>query len=450
MKFNLSIRLKFLLLSIVIVIIANLTVSLRTISISKNVIQDTAETNMKNQANTVSRLVEDVIEKEFNILDALAQIPDVGSRDVALKDKIDLLSSIKAMNPSKYNNIGYCDIDGKSLVGPMVMDFSQRDLYLNATKGMRYASEPSMSSFQPGLWLMYYSVPVLRNGEFRGAVLSVVEGNDLDEIVKGIDIGDGLHPLIIDRKSKEVIGTAERGENPEEVQKSETLEMIMEKAVSEGSGYVSYKDPETKKQMLASYCPIDTDVVQWSVICTVPSELYLDGIHTIQVNSLVSLFIALAISIGLASLLIAMILKPLIHVSKSMEDISSGNADLSKRISIKSHDEVGNLVSGFNSFSGKLQGIVQDLQNSNKNLSEVGEALDESSVATGDSIREIIENITDVHKQIDVQSQSVQQTAGAVNEIASNIESLENRHHLYLMNKKNELFVIKYLMQKLM
>ncbi|MCQ2584215.1 MAG: methyl-accepting chemotaxis protein [Treponema sp.] len=425
MRTKYSIKFKLLTLIIVIVAMANLTVGIRSINISSKVISETVASNMKNQANTVARLVEDVISQEFKLLDGLAQIPIIGERDVSIKEKQDLLTNITKMDPKKYNNIGYCSVDGKALVGPRTMDFSQRDLYLNAKKNERYASEPSESSFQPGMWLMYYSVPVFRNGVFEGAVLSVVEGNDLDVIASGIDIGNGsgIHPLIVDRKTGQVIGIADREKMPDA--SDQEFGKIMQSVTQNAEGYYSYKDSVTNQDMLVAFCQIPDSTAQWSVICTVPAKLYLSGIDVIKYNSMGALVLSLLISIAVSSVLISIIIKPLRNVNKSMNEIASGSADLTKRIEKTTRDEVGQLVEGFNSFTEKMQTIVKDIQYSNDYLGEIGIELDSSTAETGVSIKEIIENIADVHNQIDVQSNSVHETAGAVNEIASNIESLE-------------------------
>lgn len=430
MSYKFSIRKKFLTLIISIVVIANLAIGLRSLSISSTLINESTETSMRNQADTVASLVKDVIETEFTLLEGLAQIPEIGDPDVSLEAKTALLSNVKNMDRSKYNNIGYCAEDGRSIVGPgRIMNFSSRDLYIDAKNGKRYVSEPELSSFMPGLWLMYYSVPVYYQGKFAGAALSVVEGNALDVIAQGIDIGNGVHPIIIDRKTGNIIGMADRNsaeeKNDEKKKTNPDYEKAMNAAIAGESGYTSYTDPVTGKKMLVSFRPVENEETMWSVFCAAPADFYLGGLKKLSISSFVALAITLSLSILLSSILITMLTKPLRSVSSSMDEIASGNADLTKRIDVTTGDEVGHLVEGFNSFTGKMQNIVQDIQNSNKNLTDVGQDLDNSTAATESSIREIINNITDVHHQIDVQSASVHETAGAVNEIASNIESLE-------------------------
>ena len=117
--------------------------------------------------------------------------------------------------------------------------------------------------------------------------------------------------------------------------------------------------------------------------------------------------------------------KPLLVVKGAITDIATGDADLTRRIKSSSKDEIGDVVKGFNEFSGKLQDIIGDVKSSKDELMVAGENLSGATQDTSSSITEIIANIDSMKRQIDNQNQSVSQTAGAVNEIASNIESLE-------------------------
>ena len=119
-------------------------------------------------------------------------------------------------------------------------------------------------------------------------------------------------------------------------------------------------------------------------------------------------------------------LRPIVVMGDNLNEIATGNADLTKRLAVTTNDEIGKATSGFNQFTEKLQGIIGDVKNSNTELEAAGEAMSASAQDTASSITQIIANIESMHQQIDNQSASVSETVGAVNEIASNIESLEN------------------------
>ncbi|MEE0885943.1 MAG: methyl-accepting chemotaxis protein [Treponema sp.] len=139
---------------------------------------------------------------------------------------------------------------------------------------------------------------------------------------------------------------------------------------------------------------------------------------------LVLLIVGLALLV--AYIVVKKIMKPMLSVRESFMEIAQGHADLTKRIALHHHDEIGDVVEGFNAFIEKLHSIVATVKNSNIELKSNGDDLSLSTENTASSITEIIANINSIHQQITHQSESVNQTAGAVNQISSNIESLDH------------------------
>jgi len=112
------------------------------------------------------------------------------------------------------------------------------------------------------------------------------------------------------------------------------------------------------------------------------------------------------------------------NVTKQLREMATGEADLTKRVTLRVLDEIGALVINFNAFCDKLQTIIGETKKSKEELSESGESMRISTQDTASSITQIIANIDSISHQINTQNQSVQQTAGAVDEISANIESL--------------------------
>jgi methyl-accepting chemotaxis protein len=111
-------------------------------------------------------------------------------------------------------------------------------------------------------------------------------------------------------------------------------------------------------------------------------------------------------------------LKPLKNVKLAIEDVASGDADLTKRIENRGEDEISDVVKGFNNFMIKLQAIISQVKESKDKLGNAGENLNASTEDTASSISQILAHIKEVDAQINNQADSVHQTAGAVNEIA--------------------------------
>jgi len=122
------------------------------------------------------------------------------------------------------------------------------------------------------------------------------------------------------------------------------------------------------------------------------------------------------------------IINQLSVLKTAVADLSSGNADLTRRVSIKGKSVFKvftNLIEEENRFIQKLQGIIGTVKGGAVNLKTVGDDMTRSADNTAEAIREIIDNIQRVHSQIQSQLEGVQSAAGTVGEITDSIEVLE-------------------------
>jgi len=89
------------------------------------------------------------------------------------------------------------------------------------------------------------------------------------------------------------------------------------------------------------------------------------------------------VAILVGSLLMALIItvlanaivRPINHAAALMQDISQGEGDLTRRITVESGDEVGALASGFNTFAEKVQGIIAQLAGNASTMATFSEEL---------------------------------------------------------------------------
>ena len=112
-------------------------------------------------------------------------------------------------------------------------------------------------------------------------------------------------------------------------------------------------------------------------------------------------------------------------VSSAMADISSGNANLTKRIPESGKNEITALANNFNNFSEKLQKIITTMKTAKDSLIAVGEDLKSGTKGTTDSIAQITENISRMEYNINQQNESVNQTSDSINQILSTVQQLE-------------------------
>ncbi len=264
------------------------------------------------------------------------------------------------------------------------------------------------------------SRPVTKNGKFEGVVAIDMQLKDLDGIVSPIKLTKSGKSYLLEQSGKYVTNSDSSKLMNDDFFREFGLESYRGKI----SNSVFYTDNAGNGMYFAAR--VVSAESGWVFVTIGPrAELYEAIIHNVIIIVVLALVI-LAVSAVIAVLVARQIVKPIEVVDKTINGIASGHADLTKRITVTTNDEVGSLVNGFNKFSEKLQTIIRDVKDSKNTLGKAGDDLSASTEDTSASITEIIANIQSMHTQIGTQTESVNQTATAVNEIASNIESLEH------------------------
>ena len=147
---------------------------------------------------------------------------------------------------------------------------------------------------------------------------------------------------------------------------------------------------------------------------------------TVKVASPIALAVS-AVLIFLGYMFIHTIMKRIKNITASVEDLATGEADLTKRITIKHVDEIGILVGNFNKFCDRLQTIMRDVKESKDALALNGQNLSASTEDTSSAITEIIANIDSIHSQINMQGNNVQEANGSISSISANITKLDSQ-----------------------
>ena len=153
-------------------------------------------------------------------------------------------------------------------------------------------------------------------------------------------------------------------------------------------------------------------------------------------------------------------------ISTIVEDIETGHGDLSKRINVKSNNELSLIVSGFNSFMDTLQSIIgkvkdgtfvleesstnvtERITNVSGNIVNTSAAMEELS-ATMDSVSEITSTLTDRLDDVNSASEGIRdeartgmETAGSIEESAATIREDTQDRKESATEKVEELSVI--------
>ena len=362
MKLN-SLKAKLMLLLILIVFASNGILGFMAYSMSKEGLEESVEKTVTSVAEKVAAQIEQTNEREFHMLDVLANMSVIQAPGISIEEKTAIVFGATKTD-AHYENIAFYDETGTGITGDGVkINFSDREYFKKAMAGEHFVSDPMISPVNNKL-LMFYSVPVYNPSRSKviGVICAVFHGETLSDLCKEIYVGKDSHPFVINMKSGKTVADSdvkyvEKGQVLKESTSGEMKEAIID-AMAGNTTYKSFYEPWRKKIMVASYRPVG-ESCDWAVFCMAPYSEYFGAITKMSVSMLVVLGIVLAIATILSAVIISISLKPLKSVEVSITDIASGNADLTKRITVTSNDEIGNVVKGFNKFTEKLQDIIR-------------------------------------------------------------------------------------------
>ncbi len=394
---------------------------------SSNELKNSVEVGNISLAETVAAKINLINEREFKMLLSVANMPLMKDESVDLRTKWEFASNVVG-DDSRYNGIALFNTAGSGYATTGAWtDLHTRYYVSESMKGNNAIEDPDYGKLT-GKLISFYAIPVKTYlGKQIGEIAAVVNAEDLCRTVADITVGKNSHPFVVSRTSgkfvaHESIQVIADGVKIQDYF-SEEFSSIMEPLMAGEIGTGVFYDALSKTKYAVSYTPIkDSD---WTAVCLAPYEDFFSGIGELLRYMIVIAIVALVIAAVAGTVVVNMAVKPLKVVSFAINGIASGEADLTRRLDARSNDEIGEVVNGFNSFSGKLQSIIGDVKGTKNALVIAGEDMANVSEDMATSIDEILENIRSTNENITKQNENVTETAGAVNEIASNIESLE-------------------------
>jgi methyl-accepting chemotaxis protein len=162
----------------------------------------------------------------------------------------------------------------------------------------------------------------------------------------------------------------------------------------------------------------------WSVISTVPVKTVMQAVNSLTNFTIVLAFAALMASAVIIFLIANSIAKPIVKVSLTLKDISEGEGDLTKTINLKSGDEIGDLAHYFNLTLDKIRNLVVTIKNQTTALFNIANELSSNMTQTAAAVNEITSNIQSIKTRVVNQSASVTETNSTMEQITINIDKL--------------------------
>ena len=396
---------------------------------SSKELADQVDISNMNLALTAASDIHNLNDREMKMLQSIANFATIRDTEVDLHDKWELANSV-IDGMDGYIGMGFYDENGVGWTTTgEYKDLSSREYLQVSMQGQPAIMDPNWSAVNGQLSTMYAYPVYDTEGEQIGEVVAVRDSEELCRTVENLTVGIYSHPVVINARTGKYVAHADVDKLREGLSILDDScegmkELINNIMIGNDIGTAVYYDEIQGQKFAASFQAIsDSD---WVVICAAPYSDFFSGLTNILRSMIVIGVIALVIAFLIGLFVVNLAIKPLNNVGVAIKDIASGEADLTKRLTVGSRDEIGQLASGFNDFTEKLHSIVAELKDSKEDLNVYGEQLGKMVQDNADFLEQMVQSIHGVNDEISNQHAKVGDSATAVDTISEAVQTLRN------------------------
>ncbi|WP_440877919.1 methyl-accepting chemotaxis protein [Vibrio natriegens] len=261
--------------------------------------------------------------------------------------------------------------------------------------------------------LVTIAEPVMKNGQFIGVVGADVLIDQLISDVINLDAGKNANAMLIDMNQGTFLAHPDKSLTLKPISSLSTdfSRQAIERAADEGE-----IESTTIRGVEKLYYFHKVAGTHWMFAIEMDRATEEAG-NAVLLRDLLITAVMITIAVIVAvSWLVGFLFRDLNRVSHALEEIASGEGDLTQRLEPRSDDEVGKLAENFNRFVGNMHTMVTT-------LSHVSSSLSEQARTTAQQAEERSQRISYQQDEINMVATAVNEMAAATQEIAGNAES---------------------------
>jgi len=182
---------------------------------------------------------------------------------------------------------------------------------------------------------------------------------------------------------------------------------------------------KTDIEIIATPFSIGASTTPWSIAVGIPMDKVFAPVRSMFWFIVLLAVVAIVIITIVVVLLTRRLVEPIRKTVAMLKDLSEGEGDLTKRLTVKSTDEIGEMAVSFNLVLDKVRNLVVAIKGQAEVLSGVGVELASSMNETAAAVQQISANLESIKNQTINQSASVTETNSTMEQITLNIQKLD-------------------------
>ncbi|RTZ14078.1 methyl-accepting chemotaxis protein [Vibrio aquaticus] len=189
--------------------------------------------------------------------------------------------------------------------------------------------------------------PVKENGQFVAGMFYDMELGGLADLVNSVNLLDAGYLFIVTADGTTIA-------HPNAANNGENLTTYLPSAkIQEGSQRFELDG----QNLMVRFTKVPSE--NWYVGAVVDEDIAFAAISDMRNSSIIYVIIGVVLSVLVLSFLIKALMRPLATLNEAIQDVASGQGDLTKRLDTNTDKEFAELAEGFNTFTETLQTQIQ-------------------------------------------------------------------------------------------
>ncbi|MFZ0444020.1 MAG: methyl-accepting chemotaxis protein [Bacillus sp. (in: firmicutes)] len=217
-------------------------------------------------------------------------------------------------------------------------------------------------------------------------------------------------------------------ENGQRVIETKANPTVIDVVLKSGKTYIGEADI-VGQNYLTMYQPIKDQSGKVIGMWFVGTEIKIinDTVLSILLMFAVALVITGVIAITCSIMFTRGIVRPILTINGQLNEIAEGEGDLTKELSVKSQDEIGDLASSFNKMLSNLRSMIQQISFTSEQVAASSEELTASTEQTMQATNQIATSIQEVAIGAETLGKGTNQSSRAIQEMTMNIQQVSER-----------------------
>lgn len=377
-------------------------------------------------ATQAANTVQASLDSQLNSMEVLAATDIFSNNTTAEKTMAILQAEVKRNGSLK---MGYADKDGNITYTDGEKANIKDSLYFTkAISGENYIADPVVNSDKTAL-SMNYSVPVKKDGNVIGVLVSVRDGLELSDMIKKIAFGKTGSAFMINSKSTSIAYMDKsmplnQYNSIEEAKKDPSLKAIanMQKNMIAGkTGLSAYT--YGGKQSYGGYAPVKKE--NWSITVILNKSELLSELDSLKSSIIISSLIFLILGLIIIYFVAEKLSVRIKHSSKALNVLSTG--DFTQEISqtyLSYKDEIGDMSNSMNTMQNSIKQMIRVSKENSSKIDINSSELSDISQKMASSSQNVTASVQEVSVGISAQADDLIKITEVLNSFSTKIEDI--------------------------